>query len=150
MSLTDAQYAELKTEIETDPESLGYTGQNDEVVAALINRAGLSFPPEMLPNTSVTVNDVMDAIDGSELAAVDTNGLQFFLMRMQASGGSVDISSGSPIIGQVAAIFTVTDAPNSRAALNALTTREASRAEILFGSGVSVTYMDVGTARLVI
>ena len=150
MILTDAQLVELKAEIDTDPKNLGYAGLKDEPVAALLNEIGLSVPPEILPNTSVAVKDVLDAVDGSELSAVNINGLQFFLSRLQTASGSIDISQGSPIKGQVAAIFTVGNAPNSRTALDALKTREASRAEILFGSGVTVSYMDVGTARLVI
>ena len=149
MALSQAELAILKTEMDTDPKSLGYAGANDEAVAALINEVGLSVPPETLPNTSVSVIDVLDAVDGTEVDDVSVNGMQFFLLRMQIAGGNVDISAGSPIIGQVANIFTVALAPNSRTALNALTTREASRAEILFDSGVTVSYMDVGYARQV-
>lgn len=149
--MTEAELAILKTELDTDPLALGYAGQPDtQGVADLLNTVGLSVPPETIPDTSVSVSAVMDAVDASELPAVDVNGLQFFLERLRLSGGSVDISAGSAIIGQVADIFTVAAAPNSRTALNALTTREASRAEVLFGIGVTVTHTDVGLARQVV
>lgn len=147
MALTEAQSAILKTEVDTDPMSLGYTA-DDPFCAGLLNevRSGAAY---QMPNESVSVVEVMDAVDGDELSAVEEKGLQFFLTRMQIAGGVVDISSGSSIIGQVASLFTVAVAPNSRTALNALTDREGSRAEILFGAGVVVTHLDVGTARLI-
>ena len=149
--MTAAELATLKTELDTDPLGLGYAGQPDtQGVADLLNTIGLSVPPETIPNTSVPVGEILDAIDASELPAVDVNGLQFFLERLRLSGGGVDISVGSPIIGQVADVFTIAAAPNSRTALNALTTREASRAEVLFGIGFTVTHTDVGLARQVV
>jgi hypothetical protein len=147
MALNSGQLAILKTELDTDPVALGYT-TDDPDCADLLNevRSGASY---QIPNVSASVSDVLDAIDGSELSALDINGFQFFLFRMTLANGSVDISAGSPIIGQVADIFTVADAPNSRTALNALVTRDASRAEILFDFGVVITHLDVGKARLV-
>ncbi len=114
MALNDAELATLKTELDTDPMTLGYT-TDDPLCAELLNevRSGGDY---QMPNTSVSSIEVKDAIDASELPAVDVNGLQFFLSRVPV-GGNVNISSGSPIIGQVAQIFTAGAAPNSRAVL---------------------------------
>ncbi len=145
--MTDAELTILKTELDSDPELLGYT-TDDPYCVELLNeiRSGASY---QLPNTSVLVSDVLDAIDASEVSAVEINGLQLFLARMQTVDGTVDISAGAPIIGQAAEIFTEADAPNSRAALYALINRDASRAEILFGAGVTVIHLDAGQARLI-
>lgn len=144
--MTDAELQTLKTEIATDPLALGYTS-DDPDTAAKLNEVGLSS--ETLPNDSASVDEVMDAIDFSELSVLDANGLNAFWTRMQLADGGVDISVGNAIITQAAEVFTLAGAPNSRAALNALQTRDASRAEVLFGAGRSVTHLDVGQARLI-
>ena len=148
MALTDAEYQMLKNEIDTDPMGLGYAGLKDEPTADLLNELGAS--EETLPNNSASVEDVMDAIDVSELGNVPVNEFQFFLLRMQKAGESIAISDGSPFLTQISQTFSVVDTPNTRAALLLLRTRDASRSEVLFGDGVTVSYMDVGTARLVI
>lgn len=145
MALTDEQLVELKTELDTDPKSLGYDGKSDPECAELLNEVGLS--EETIANDTALIHDVMDAVDADELTSVPINKLQFFLARMGNGETTVDVSTGSPMVSQVVDIFGGGVAPNTLAALNALTERDASRAEVLFGSGVSVLHLDVGRAR---
>lgn len=147
MALTDAEILVLQNEINTDPESLGYAGLKDEPTAELLNEPGASG--ETVPNTSVPVEEVMDAVVSNELGNVPINEFNFFLMRIQKAE-SINISAGSPFLIQISQTFSQQDAPDTRAALTLLKERPASRAEILFSEGVTVSYMDVGTARLVI
>lgn len=146
MALDDAQLAILKTELDTDPKVLGYN-TDDPYCASLLNQVGLSS--ETIPNTSVLKSDVLDTVSPNELSVVPVNELQFFLMRMQGDG-SVDISVGSPIVTQALQIFPNEDCPITRAALVVLAEREASRAEVLFGAGVTIRHQDVGMARQVV
>jgi len=147
MALNYDQQVVLKAELDADPMGLGYAGKDTNECSALLNQLGLSS--ETLPNISVSVDDVLDALDPDELPALPISQVQFFLKRLQI-GSSIDISPGSPIIGQAASIFTVVDANNTRIALNALTTRDASRGEILFSPGITITHTDVGRARQVV
>ncbi len=146
--MTDTQLAQLKTELDTDPLTLGYAGQpNTQGVADLLNDSSLSGMK--IPNTTVLVDDIDDAIDPDELSGIHVNKMLFFLHRI-GNKGSVDISQNSRIKSQVADIFTQADAPITRAALDLLKDRDATRGEVLFGINVVITHTDVGLARQVV
>lgn len=146
--MTEAELAQLKTELDTDPLALGYAGQpNTQGVADLLNDSSLS--DTKIANTSVLVDDIMDAIDPDELANIHVNKVLFFLSRLEGKG-SLDISEGSVIKGQTASIFTLSNAPISRAALDALKERDATRGEVLFGINIIITHTDVGLAKAVV
>jgi len=144
MALNDAQVTILATELTSDPKAMGYSGTSHPDTAILLNAVGGSS--EVLPNTSVAVGDVMDAIDIDEVDSISINKLQFFLARAGGEG-TLDISAGSAAVGQVLGTFTNALAPNTRGALLLLATRPASRAEILFGAGVTVSPADIAEAR---
>lgn len=138
------QLAILKIELDGDPASLGYT-TDDPACADLLNEVGLSN--ETIPNESVSVVEIMEAIDPDELGAIPINEWLFFLKRLRLSGGRIDASDGKKFQEQAVKVFPV-GAANTRAALLVLKTRSASRAEVLFDAGVSVGFLDVSRARL--
>ena len=142
MALNDEQLAILKTELTDDPKSLGYTSDDPEC-AALLNeiRSGADY---QLPNTAIAVSDVLLAIDPDELPSVDIRKMMLFDLFMS---GFVDVSESSDTETSIKAIFV--GCGNTLASLGALRTRDASRAEILFDVGVSLTHLDVGRARLI-
>lgn len=144
MALNKAQLAILKTELDGNPEGLGYTS-DDPDCADLLNEVGLSN--ETIPNESVSVVEIMEAIDPDELGSIPINEWLFFLERLRLSGGRIDAADGKKFQEQAAKVFPA-GAANTRAALQALKIRSASRAEVLFGAGVSVGFLDVSRARL--
>ncbi len=145
MALINTQLAILKTELDTDPQTLGYAGTSHPSAAALLNTVGLS--EETIANIAVPTESVLDAVVSNELGNIPINELLFFLQRVNKSNGSIDISEGSAFLTQISQTFSVADAPNSRVALILLKARDASRAEVLFGAGVVVTMFDVAEAR---
>ncbi len=146
--MTDTQLAQLKTELDTDPLTLGYAGQpNTQGVADLLNNPALSGTK--IANTSVLKDDIMLAVDPDELLNINSKQLQH-LYELIRDKGTIDISTGSKIKSYVTSIFTQANAPNTRATLDALKDRDASRGEILFGINIKITHTDVGQARQVI
>lgn len=143
--LTEEDYPALKTELTTDPEGLGYAGKTDEECAVLLNTPGASN--ETLPNTEILISKVLDAIDTDELSAIAIGKLQFFLARMGDTLTTINLAADTDLVSQIGQIFTLSAAPNSRGNLLALTVRDASRAEILFGANTIVNYWDVARAR---
>lgn len=133
-------YAVLKNEIDTDPEGLGYAGKTDPEVAALMNEIGGSG--EKIDRDFIDGQEMMSVVDIPEYAALND---------VQRAGWSAIISAGTGMVGvnnagtiaQVTAIWAGT---TTLANLVALRKRDASRAEVLFGQGVS--HLDVGKARL--
>ena len=65
---------------------------------------------------------------------------------LSAGAGQVDVNDSS-VVAQVAAIWAAST--TTRANLVALKTRDASRAEALFGRDISASFLDVGRARLI-
>lgn len=147
MALNYDQQIVLKAELNTDPMSLGYAGKDTNACAELLNTAGLSA--ETIPNTTVLVDDIMLAIDPDEVSNIHVNKMQFVWEFMRGKG-SLDISQGSGTRAFMRSVFTVADAPNTRIALEALKDRDATRGEILFGIGITITHTDVGRARQVV
>lgn len=144
--MTKAELAQLKMELDTDPLGLRYAGQpNTQGMADLLNNPALSGAK--IANTSVLVDDIMKAVDVDELPKIPVNKMLFFMGIGRKD--AVDISKGSAIKSQIANIFTQADAPNTRAALEALKDRNATRGEILFGINTRISHTDVGLARQV-
>lgn len=133
-------YQILKTEIINDPASLGYAGSLDKQVANLLNKKGLSG--ETIDNDILESYKIVNAIDATEWEALID--IERERLNLILSTGKVDISNVN-IKLQIGEMFGA--GTDTRAALLALTTRPASRAEILFGNGVSVSLLDVHIAR---
>lgn len=148
MALNYDQQIALKAELDADPQSLGYSTPPDtQGVADLLNTPGLSN--EKINNISVLVEDIMLAIDPDELPNIHVNKMQF-IWELLRGKTSLDISDGSGIKALIAGVFTQADAPLTRAALDVLKEKDATRGEILFGINIVITHTDVGRSRQVV
>lgn len=148
MALNDEQLAVLKTELETDPKSLGYSQPpniNDPADAALLNEAGLSN--ETIGNTNVPCLTVRDQVDEDEFAAIPAGKRDLILMILGDGQVSLDITNAL-LVGQFMGAFTQAVAPTTRQRLIDLATRPCSRAEALFEkANIHVTHLDCAHAR---
>lgn len=135
-------YAQLKTELQTDPSALGYSALlaagNHVGVAAVLNltRAGVTIKRDIIPAHQLF--EAITATDYAALTAAEKTRLQIIL-----SMGQVNVR-GDNTRAQLAAMFGAGTA--TRTAVLALIDRQGSRAEQLFGSGVSISAADVALA----
>lgn len=144
MALNDTQLAQLKVELDADPKTLGYAGTSAPECADLLNEVGLLG--DTIGNTSVPVYKVRDEILANEFTNVSAGKRDLILMLLGDGDLELDITN-SKLVAQFMDTFTVATAPNTRAALIALATRDCSRAEFLFGADVVVNMFDVAEAR---
>lgn len=145
MALTDIQLAALATELSTDPVGLGYSqapNVNDPADAELLNTVGLSG--EEVDVGVIDGQELSKAVVMSEYVALSDVERQGWTVILSAGDGQVDVDD-QRVIDQIGAIWGA--ATTTRANLLGLKTRSASRAEALFGRGVSVGHLDVGKAR---
>lgn len=125
-------YAQLKTELQTDPLTLGYAAPlaagNHGAVADLLNQSSAAVS---IPRRTVPAWEVFDAIVPAEWAALTAQEKQ----RIQTilSMGTVSVQ-GTNTRNAFAAVF---GAGPTRTALVALQNRQGSRAEQLFGQSIS-------------
>lgn len=136
-------YNILKTEIDTDPKGMGYSGKTDQWCTDKLNELGASG--ETIIRDSVSTADIITAIysDKDEFMSLT----QIDLMRINLLSPIGDSVNPADIQGVTKEIFTAQSHPTIRAALIALGTRSASRAEKLFGDGTIIYYWDVARAR---
>jgi len=144
VSLTPAQITALHTEFTTDPKSLGYAAQmaagSDQGLANLIN--SVENPPETGPVSSVGAEAVWECIAIADWNALTTAQQQYVL-------GAVAFPTLNPANAQVSGAFSAIFSGKSGgtlARLQALATRNYTRAEVLFGAGTVVTTNDVALA----
>jgi hypothetical protein len=137
-------YAALKTEIQTDPQALGFAAMlaagSDQPIADALNlvRAGAAY---QVNREAITSALFISQMDPTEFAALT----QAQLLRLEVilTGGTVDINdtrTQSNLLG----IF-----PNpgtTKTNVAALLKRQGSRAEVVLGRGTVVTASDVGRA----
>lgn len=132
----------LKTELDTDPELLGYSGMNDETAAIKLNEVGASG--EIIDNDIIESYKIINAVTTTPLEYTALPAADRDLIQLITSSQFVDIKDAG-IKSAISAMFGVgTDA---RTALLELTTRAASRAEVLYGNGVRVSLIEVHKAR---
>lgn len=150
-------FAELNTELTTDPTTLGYAtpraAGNDQALTDALNlvRAAITIRRANIP-----VKDIWEAITVADMTALPgtPNATQLSTERRQLawlSGlpaiGSVRLQnadgSDTSIMTNLAAIF---PASGTRTRLLALASRTGSRAEQLFGVDTVVTTTDVARA----
>jgi hypothetical protein len=130
--LSSAQLQVLKTEIDNDPKSLGYSGQNPTWKANKINEVGASG--ETVNRTDIGTNEILEALVWLEVNGMSTKEIQ--ILNLFTFGDIVSVSS--PNIQDIfKGLFPVATRPLTRANLIALATRSASRAEVL---GLPVIY----------
>lgn len=141
MALTDTDYTALSTEITTDPEGLGYSGKTYPEIADLLNTVGLSS--EQIGAGAVDGQELSKAVVISEYLSLTDAARAGWTAILTAGNGQID-AGDSNVVAQIAAIWGV--GTTTRANLLALATRSASRAEVLFGSGVIISKFDVAEA----
>lgn len=131
--------AELKTELDTDPTGLGYTG-SDGGDAELLNEPRASI---QLNRATIPMGEIYGQIDWDDeyLALGDA---QKTVFRTITSTVSLDVRS-QHIRDAFVAIFGGGSA--TIANLQAILTRDGSRAEELWGHGETVTPSQVADAR---
>jgi hypothetical protein len=136
-------YVALKTEIQTDPKSLGYapfmTAGSDWQIANLLNTQGASN--EKVNQRALAPGDVFGAIVPSEWAVVSADNK--LLIQIAFSLNAIDLNNAN-----IRALFSQAFGVGSttRANIVALVQRSASRAEALFGVGTFITPDDVAKA----
>lgn len=147
MSLTTAQIATLKTEINSDPNGLGYAAPyslgSDDGVAALINAVGAGAAYSIYKN-NIPLHDMIANIASSEFTSLTSLQVAQLQFLFQGSGGVVD-ATDTNTRNIITAIFA--GKTSTLANFAALAKRQGSRAEVLFGVGVSVSGHDVGATR---
>lgn len=147
-------YTALATEINTDPLTLGYaalvSSGSDQGIAILLNANNYTLQGPV-PMTDVFIwlgeNALTVTIQG--IAATSgplQNNAATFLLAVQGGSAVLDVTN-SAIVAMVAAFVTAgTFTQSVQDALFAMGQVPASRAEVLFGSGVSVSNSDVSFA----
>lgn len=132
----------LRDELANDPQALGYTS-SDVDDAALLNEVGASG--ETVLRTAIPMGEVYAQVEWiSEWLNLEPVPREGF--RQLTSTDTLDASSPR-IQAALEAIFGTDSA--TWANLAAIAARDASRAEVLFGHGVSVTPSDCADARRV-
>lgn len=90
MALNEDQLVTLKTELDTDPNALGYAGASHPDVAALLNAIDAA---NQIPNTSVAIHAVRDEIRLAEWEAL-TQGKRDMIMLLLGNGDvNIDITN---------------------------------------------------------
>lgn len=135
--------ANLKTEVQTDPKSLGFaadvTATNWPDIANKLNDPN-SAGNGPVYHGDITGAQLLAAVDPTELGALSSTDQGTF--RFYADSADVVISD-SKLQTWLGNTFTQASQPNSHAALAALQIRTGSRAEVLFGAGTIVSNNDV-------
>lgn len=140
--MTNVDLVTLNTELTTDPLGLGYAGKTDPEMAALLNTIGLSS--ETVSVGVLNGQELQKAVVGAEFIALSAEKQRGWIALISAGDGQVDVDDDR-VIAQATAIWN--GGSTTLANLAALRTRSASRAEALFGAGVSVGMFDVAEAR---
>lgn len=137
-------YTQIRTEIDTDPKSLGLVAMKTatnaaEQIAAKLNEKGASG--ETLTPTWTDTVEILAVVVGTEVLALtqaNRDMLSILTSTVRMKTGSATLRTA------VAAIFG--GATTSRANLIALTTRSASRAEALWGENMFLSDYNVSQA----
>jgi hypothetical protein len=134
-------YQALKTEIATDPKTLGYAGKSDYDISVLMNTPGLSA--ETIIRTWTPIEEVIAAVvraDFDALAAAGKTYLDTIVMR-----GTRVKTGDATLRSQLAALFPA--GTPTRTNLTNLATKSATRGEVLFGENTNIGNADVAKAR---
>ena len=143
MALTPAQIATLKTELTTDPHTLGYAPFVAQ--GATVSLAGILNLPRAGEATqfrnSVSASEVVACLVFSEYTALTAAAQNCF--NVVVAGAPLDATNAT-LRTLMAAIFA--SGTTTRTNLINVASRQGSRAEALFGVNVSVTSDDVAAA----
>lgn len=143
----NADLLAIKTELTTDPKTLGLTvlAADDEANANKLNAVSALTP---IDRESIPVSEIAKAIDRDEFNALSAADRQW--IEMITSGGSVNPKTGSEVREGLLQAFGA--GTESRTNLTALLTEPASRINQMFKEGLltkggSVTPSDISNAR---
>jgi hypothetical protein len=137
--MNESDYPALKTEIETDPKTLGYAGKTSQEVADLLNEVGLS--DETISRGLLPTSEIMECFVAGEMGAITSS--EFSMLQLVCNREQLDMGNAN-IQGIFTSIFAGgTDTRNN---LIAKATMDASRAEALFGKDTVVYSWDVERA----
>lgn len=131
---------QLKTELATDPKGLGYSSLSDREAANKLNEVGASS--EMVDVVQVSALEMQSTVVGSEFASLSATAQRAWLAIVGL--GRVPVKNIN-LRGQILSIWGAST--TTRTNLATLQTKSATRAEVLFGEGVSITQSDVQKAR---
>jgi len=131
-------YAALKTELDTDPTGRGYAAASDIAAAELLNEVQGGITVNV---TSVLMAEVLEAIVPADWVAL-TDGERAGLL-LYASQDTLNPNAAN-VVDAFTTFFAATP---TLTALNALQTRNGSRAEELWGENVVIHHIDVAIAR---
>lgn len=136
-------YAALKNELSTDPRGYGYApywaNGSDWILADMLNQVRDSI---RIDRTFVNAYEVFEAIVPAEWIALSADEKQ--RIQLVLNMGQV-YTRGTNTKAVLQAAFPA--GSTTRTNLLALLKRSGSRAEELFGEGVSVTWDDIARAR---
>jgi hypothetical protein len=143
--LTTAQYAALKTELQTDPTSLGYAAMiavgNDQGLAELVNTPQ---PTILLFREAVSADEVYENINAAEFSALTQQQLmRLQVIMMQATNGGVSFRRANS--RQLLKNIFPNGGPTDTNLTN-IAKRQGSRAEQVLQQGISVTPLDIAIA----
>lgn len=138
--MTDEELAILNTELTDDPKSLGLAGMDNPTAASKLNEIGASN--ESVSTGIINGQELQMAVVMAEYLALSGVERDGWMSLISAGDGQVAVGD-QRVIDQATAIWAGT---TTLVNLAALRNRSASRAEVLFGFGVS--YQDVAKARL--
>lgn len=136
-------HAALAAEITNDPTGMGYAAPfaagNDSAVAGLLNSLvdGATVDRQLVEGW-----EIVNAVIPAEYAALTAPAREY--LRMVVSPAWVQLAPGGTRSG-LAVLFG--GGTTTRANLLALTTRAATRAEVLFGLDMTIVAADVAQAR---
>lgn len=137
----------LKAELETDPKVMGFAFPDDPVGdAEKLNERGLSG--ETIEVEFVTTLQAHAAVDLPEFLTLSSGEQNFWLAMIQAAAVEGGFPVKDPAVrAQIGGLFRAGPQPVTRAALIALQSRPASRAEVLFGEDVAVSAPQITDTR---
>ena len=135
--------AELKTELNTDPKTLGYApyiaSGNHLAIAGLMNTVGLSA--ETVKRKAISQDEFMQAVIYVEYAALTAAQRDYLATIINCQ--SIDIT-GTAVKDGLWAVFG--SATVTRANFNTLQTRPCTRAEALGGKNYAVNTEEIAKA----
>lgn len=130
-------YSDLRAEIQTDPNGLGYAGKSDNDAAALIN---LQDGVTVVSITSLTSAQLCDCINPNEFGNLSASNKQY--VQQVLSMGSINTQGNT----MTALITMFAPGSNTKNNLINAATKFGSRGETLFGAGALVQASDIRIA----
>ena len=127
----------LKAELQNDPQAIGY---NVEWVGEIVQKINAKNYTQRKPADELTIQDVAAAINPTDYAALTEYDKEFvkqFINREQNTSLKPFRAKMLELFGGTATIT----------AIQAARQVPASRAEVLFGYGVTITENDIALAR---